>query len=38
MPVEMIEEIQKLSNENEVSFDKCIVQWCKYALEYIEKE
>lgn len=38
LPKEMIETIQKLANENNLSFNKVVIQCIEYALEDREKE
>ena len=38
LPVEMVEEVQRLANENNLSFNRVIIQCVEYALEHLEKK
>jgi len=38
MPNELIEELEKIAKEKDVSFNKVVVQCCEYALNNINKE
>jgi len=33
MPNELIDELEKLANMNDISFNQLVVQCCKYALD-----
>ena len=35
MPDDLIEELEKIARENDVSFNKLVVQCCEYALEHM---
>lgn len=36
MPSSLIERIDALANENDISFNKLVIQCCEYALENIK--
>ncbi|MBQ3163193.1 MAG: hypothetical protein IJC02_01440 [Lachnospiraceae bacterium] len=38
LPVSLIEEVQRLANKNNLSFNKVIIQCITYALENMEAE
>lgn len=38
MPDPLIEELEKLAYENEISFNQLVTQCCEYALSHIDKE
>ena len=38
MPNELIEELEKIAGENDVSFNKLVVQCCEYALEHMNEK
>ncbi len=38
LPVALIEEVQRLANKNNLSFNKVIIQCITYALENMEEE
>ena len=38
LPVEMVEEVQRLANENNLTFNRVIIQCVEYALEHLEKK
>lgn len=37
LPTDLIEKVQLLADENEVSFNKVVIQCIDYALEHMEK-
>ncbi len=37
MPAELVNELEKLAQEKEISLNQLVVQCCKYALENIEE-
>ncbi len=37
-PVDVINDIERVVNENNVSFSKFVIQACKYALKDIEEQ
>lgn len=37
LPVDLIQEVQALANENNMSFNKVIIQCIEYALEHQEE-
>lgn len=37
LPKDLIDEVQKLASENEMSFNKVVIQCIEYALEHTEK-
>ncbi len=37
LPKDLIDEVQKLATENEMSFNKVVIQCIEYALEHTEK-
>ena len=37
MPDEMIEELQKIADKNNISFNQLVVQCCEYALKNISQ-
>ena len=38
LPKDLIAQVQKLANENNLSFNRVIIQCIEYALENIEKD
>ncbi len=36
LPVDLIEKVQKLADENDLSFNKVVIQCIDYALEHME--
>lgn len=38
MPDPLIEELEKLAYQNEISFNQLVTQCCEYALKHIDKE
>ncbi len=38
MPNELIEQLERVAIEKDVSFSLLVVQCCQYALEHIERE
>lgn len=38
MPKSLIEKLEKLADDKELSLSKVVVQCCEYALENLEKE
>lgn len=38
MPDELIERLEKLALQNDISFNQLVVQCCEYALENLEQE
>lgn len=38
LPKDLIEKIQHLANENQISFNKVVIQCIEYALENLEEE
>ena len=38
MPNELIEKLEKIARENDVSFNKLVVQCCAYALEHMNEK
>lgn len=36
MPNDLIEQLENLANENDISFNQTIIQCCKYALEHLD--
>lgn len=37
LPKDLIDEVQKLATENEMSFNKVVIQCIEYALDHTEK-
>lgn len=37
MPNDLIEELEKLAQEKQVSLNQLVIQCCKYALDNLEK-
>jgi len=37
MPNDLIAELEKLANENDISFNQIVIQCCQYALENLDK-
>lgn len=37
LPKDLIDKVQKLANENQMSFNKVVIKCIEYALENIEK-
>lgn len=37
LPVDLVAEIQDLANENNISFNKVVIQCIQYALEHMEE-
>lgn len=37
LPVEMIEQVQRLADENNILFNKVIIQCVEYALEHLDE-
>lgn len=38
LPTDLIEKVQKLASENNVSFNKVVIQCINYALEHMEED
>ena len=38
MPNKLLKELEKLSDEKNISLSKLVIQCCEYALENLEKE
>lgn len=38
MPNELIERLEEIAKENDVSFNKIVVQCCEYALDNMKQE
>lgn len=38
MPDELIDRLQKMADENDISFNQLVVQCCEYALEHQKQE
>lgn len=38
MPDTLIDQLQQLANENDISFNQLVVQCCEYALDHQKKE
>lgn len=38
MPDELIEKLQNTADENEISFNKLVIQCCEYALEHLNED
>lgn len=38
LPVDLIEKVQILADENELSFNRVVIQCIDYALEHMEEE
>ena len=37
MPDDFIQRLQKLADENDISFNQLVIQCCEYALEHMEQ-
>ena len=37
MPDSLIEKLEKLAAKNDISFNKLVVQCCKYAIEHLKQ-
>ncbi len=37
MPDDLIQRLQKLADENDISFHQLVIQCCEYALEHMEQ-
>ncbi len=38
MPVELIQELETLAQEKDISLNQLVIQCCQYALKNLEKE
>lgn len=38
MPDELIDKLQELANQNDISFNQVVVQCCEFALEHMSKD
>ncbi len=38
LPVDLIKKVQELADQNELSFNKVVIQCIDYALEHMEEE
>lgn len=36
LPIDLITEVQKLADENDISFNKVVIQCIQYALDHME--
>ena len=37
LPIDLIAEVQELANENDISFNKVVIQCIRYALDHMEQ-
>ena len=37
LPIDLISEVQELANENDISFNKVVIQCIRYALDHMEQ-
>lgn len=38
LPVELIDKVQRLANENNISFNRVVIQCIEYALEHMDED
>ncbi|MBQ9530630.1 MAG: toxin-antitoxin system HicB family antitoxin [Eubacterium sp.] len=38
MPKELVSELEKLAQEQEISLNQLVIQCCQYALEHLDKD